>query len=58
MSWRDTTIIKCPTCGHEGSLNDFYMSLSDECFCPAEKGCEWFLFGGFSSDDDIDEDEE
>lgn len=52
-------IITCPACGYKGTANDFHLSLADECFCPAERGCEWFLLYGdqdaSESDDDTDD---
>lgn len=44
--------ITCPTCGHVGTPNDFWMSLADECFCP--NGCPWFLFG-YADDEEEEE---
>jgi hypothetical protein len=34
MRYGYTMRITCPYCGFVGSLDDFNMSLADECFCP------------------------
>lgn len=47
--------ITCPACGFTGTPQDFHLSLSNECFCPAGQGCEWFLLR--NEDDDEDEEE-